>query len=640
MKTINIRVDEPRKPTTATPYIFILGENKPETDKVKMRLPSSIDFLKKKAKESLNIDSNVVYCYNIYGEHVNFIEDVKPGETIIVTNKGPSDSINIKTFSGRNDDDTFDIGVENGWDGEEISNISTGMRRNDKNQKRLASRNSGEDSGSRRKVYKSKPRGKEVSFVSRKSEITSSAMKSGIDTSVSKVLKERTDDNVSLEANLESLINSNVLSKEFYDKSLEEEEDDDTGEYMYTTEDASRSHNVESIFTMSSLYPEVNALLTQKLNDNPKMLGIYVKEIKKEKKYANKCFNYLLKQFLPPVRNKKQLTMQDEIQEMIKKILNKHRIIFPYGISYSFKTIIDGPKESGKSTILTLLFEQFYSDMCTARVEKRNFVFAINGQELMSHFTNIREFTKYYINSIFECIVMQRTGLSKHLRTLVSYMQSCAGSENINQPPPNFVKDEFFRTCSVALYQVALSIAFYPDEDDIQDYVNKIVLLPVAIAEAFGFSRTHVFIDNFDLVDKKLETEYGQVKILDSFNCLFNRTSFVAATKFNNCIENITDFDVVSTLGCHSSFFGDDKEFNVKFDGESKAIKITPKICCGCPAYIAMWENMCYEMDNDGDQEEVAANLIDNMHNLLSTIYDQGLLIKRIKQINPITIVL
>ena len=254
----------------------------------------------------------------------------------------------------------------------------------------------------------------------------------------------------------------------------------------------------------------------------------------------------------------------------------------------------------------------------------------------------------------FNQISLQRTGFSKYCKSVINYFASlfCMPDENIPQLPHLFMKDEYFKTAAKKLYSLALrihEISF--TNGDVDDWQTTLIMFPSLAAECFGFKNCHFFIDNIETLSVTAKTVTNDkemsLDILFSLKEVLNTHSYVicgnssatalALLSGTDGVDLIGKSDMLSTLGFSGSFYGSNQEFNIKFVNEKRTLRLTSNHCCGCPAFIAKWEEIWFAMNED---DEDFSETKSRMSELLHLIFREGTIIdNEIESVKPVSVV-
>ena len=347
------------------------------------------------------------------------------------------------------------------------------------------------------------------------------------------------------------------------------------------------------------------------------------------------------------LERRSRLTMLDEIEERVSEYIDQHRVMNSSLMCYQFNTVVCGPPQSGKSLLLSLLTEQIIAEAVASNAQRSNFFFVFDAAQLTLYTSNISLFLPKYIEMVFQSLALQRPGTKKYSRLLSNYLGTVVFSKEDSIPPPpmQFVKDENFRFSSEFLYQFAARLhqcVLYQSE--FEDWGTTVMMIPVYIAEAFGFKKVHFIIDNLEFMNTTVIAQDSVIELLECIKEVLVKHSYIVTGQnideifalFGNlgAADLLQNSDYLTTIGFNGTFYGDNREFIVSFEGEPRNHRITPKHCCGCPAYLAMWEEVIYAY------EENKEGAVDKMEFLLHHIFkDSPILSKPIKDIKPVSVV-
>ena len=315
------------------------------------------------------------------------------------------------------------------------------------------------------------------------------------------------------------------------------------------------------------------------------------------------------------------LTLCDEIINRTQDIISRHRTVTNGCIAYNLKTIIVGPRNSGKSTLLAFLLEKFLTELSVTQTWKRNFVFIFDAKKLASSFVSYIEFYNTFIYMIFESVKIQRPGFLPYLESICNYFKSIP--QNQEKPPTipkRFETNENFKGTARSLEQIGIELfKCIQDSTAFMAWHTNVLLMPSLVASAFGFTQIHYVIDNAEYLDAEFTPSQpfvgssDPIDIVEYFKYAISNSSFILSCEnvdeFLNVfgpredsVDLIRDADFVDVFGFESNnVYGNDTAFMVKFEDDPRTFKFTVEDCSGCPAFLSLWEEMCRESESNED---------------------------------------
>lgn len=368
--------------------------------------------------------------------------------------------------------------------------------------------------------------------------------------------------------------------------------------------------------------PAIKQMVNQYFESmDPRTQNFYLQASAEENLEQRYQFQNLISSLVHPTNliEKDGLILYDKIIERIDSIINHHRTITDGCVAYNFKTIIVGPRNSGKSTLLSFLTERFLMELSTAQIWKRNFIFVFDAKKLASSFSNYLDFYDTYVDMIFNSLQIQRPGFVPYVESICNYFKSIPRSKEQLQPIPKRLEtNEDFRLASRSLKQIAVELfKCARDSTAFMAWHTNVLLLPSLVSSAFGFTQIHYIIDNAEYLDAQftpLEPFTGvvdPVDIVEYFKYAISNSSFCISCESmfdfldiygprDDSVDLIRDAEFVDVFGFDAnSVNGKDMAFLVKFEGDKRTFKFTIEDCGGCPAYLAFWDEMCFEVEQN-----------------------------------------
>lgn len=342
-----------------------------------------------------------------------------------------------------------------------------------------------------------------------------------------------------------------------------------------------------------------------------------LKEEDKEQRYAFQNLIKYLTQYQLLIE-RENLTLCDDIIKRCQEIINRHRTVTNGCIAYNMKSIIVGPRNSGKSTLLAFLLEKFLTELSVTQTWKRNFVFIFDAKKLASSFVSYIEFYNTFIDMIFESVKIQRPGFLPYMESICNYFKSIP--QNLEKPPAipkRFETNESFKGTARSLEQIGIELfKCIQDSTAFMAWHTNVLLMPSLVASAFGFSQIHYVIDNAEYLDAEFTPSHpfvgssDPIDIVEYFKYAISNSSFILSCENmdeflsvfgpqEDSVDLIRDADFVDVFGFENDqVYGKDIAFMVKFEEDPRTFKFTVDDCGGCPAFLSLWEEMCRESEN------------------------------------------
>ena len=320
------------------------------------------------------------------------------------------------------------------------------------------------------------------------------------------------------------------------------------------------------------------------------------------------------------------LTLCGDMIKRANDIINRHRTITTGCVAYNLKSIIAGPRHSGKSTLLAFVAEQFLTELTIAQIWKRNFIFIFDAKKLAVSFSSYIEFYNAFVDLIFNLVRFQRPGFVPYVESVCNYFKGILQSQEPPKLPKRFETNEDFRSAARALKQIGLELyKCTQDPAAFMAWHTNVLLMPSLVASAFGFSQIHYIIDNAEYLDAEFAPSYPFVDTSDTIDIVEYFKYTISNASFAITCENLDEFievfgpredsvDLIHSaefddvFGFQGEVYGQDKAFMVKFEGDPRSFKFTVADCGGCPAFLSFWEEMCREVDDNNNDWNVPSS--------------------------------
>ena len=308
---------------------------------------------------------------------------------------------------------------------------------------------------------------------------------------------------------------------------------------------------------------------------------------------------------------------------------------FNTGTSFSHRHNIGviGPRQSGKSTFLSILTEEVLVDLAATDEWKKTFVFIADLNRVCALANDYAEFYHAIVALTCKLLEWQRPHFSKYLGMIQNYFNSITSLNCAPKFSKAFVVSEETRALSINLQKIADQLAgVWHDPNGLVSWLTSVISFPSAIAKAFDFRKTLTILDHFDASDvvvtgspDRFEDSKEVAFLADVFKFVTKNDNFILACQdqshFYSILPSISgdvnctlsDIELVSTIGLVPSQ-GDNRQFLVSFTGETSGYPFTVEACGGIPYFLQIWEELhkLYDEvekgDGDSDEKQIQMN--------------------------------
>jgi hypothetical protein len=311
------------------------------------------------------------------------------------------------------------------------------------------------------------------------------------------------------------------------------------------------------------------------------------------------------------------------INEMIGQarcILLEHRLSTRHRLNIG----VLGPRHSGKSTFLQLLYNELLLELIAIDQWKNTFVFVVDLASLASSAHNFVAFYRGIVAAIFLHLSWQRPHFRQHYRMIQAVFDGVTSGLNPPPFPKAFARDEETIGLAADLANLAGQLSrIWQTPDGLVSWLINVALLPRHIASIFGFSHTIVVLDHFDSLDVLFTPDQspfpdstGGIWLYDAIKVLLTNSDYIIAAQDENAFcgllpsgtaevsidlgETIT---YCSTLGLLSTDPAETDSFTVTFAEDPKAWNFASDVCGGAPGFLALWKDF-EETANTGNSDE------------------------------------
>jgi hypothetical protein len=332
-----------------------------------------------------------------------------------------------------------------------------------------------------------------------------------------------------------------------------------------------------------------------------------------------------------------------------KEIVARHRFSFAAGAAHACRLAVVGPRESGKSTFLSIIAKQVLLDMLATGDWKQTLVFSLDLAQFVPFLTDLGGLFKSMVRLTFQSLVAQLPLLLPHVSGLISAFEMAVGGKPLL--PKSIVLSQDFRGVIPALrHLLSLLTACWNDQDGLEPFLLNTFKLPMLVGDIFGYRNYFLIVDHLDLADTTLGaippfTEATvNVFVVEIIKFMLASSSFLVSCQESSLILNLfpaisdsTGIDLTDGLAFTSTLdvvplsSESNHEIIVSFEGENPQISLSQRHFGGCAAYLQSWAEINRQADrvdeaakNNGDVEECRLFLIAVIQKALQLLFIDG----------------
>ena len=331
-----------------------------------------------------------------------------------------------------------------------------------------------------------------------------------------------------------------------------------------------------------------------------------------------------------------------QISGYVKSVISKHRFWYPGGVDYGMHVAIIGPRQSGKSHVLTVFADEIMLEFAMNGLWKKTFFMFINFRLLGPFVNDVDMFYTHFVEEVLKSLVWQRPALEKWLPKLRSFFLAVTAPEPCPRIPINSRLYQENPHFAVSIQKILDRLwDLWNDPEALGPWLTTVFLLPSLISEAAGFTSVFYFIDNFEFADQDLwhpapfTESKDQCFVIEFFKFAIQRGNFVLTSENQERLQELltqielggTDLyhriDVVTLTNIITE--SDERVVKIDIQGENAPFQLTMAHCCGIPAYVALWKELNSAIDGgskgDAEDDEQQVLILVHAQHLLDTIF-------------------
>lgn len=308
-----------------------------------------------------------------------------------------------------------------------------------------------------------------------------------------------------------------------------------------------------------------------------------------------------------------------------------------------------GPRSSGKSTVLRIVFKKLLNMMAANGTLKHTFCFFIDAKDLLKD-TVLDIYLTIVRNTIAQ-MAAQRLDFRQHADLLLGYYEKFLTLDNITSLPPKFALEDDFRGAAFILQEMNETLfTTLNKQKDIERFMMNAIVIPLTFSQAFGYSKIVFGVDHMDVLDVNMpEAHYSsQVPLIEYFKMMISDGFYIISCedeeRLYSTLDSITEQSI--KLLSQTTFTpiydmdqddrnGNDVTFLLNVEGEKSSVQLRLGDCGGCSGYVSKWneiatdgKTMFYQLQKEKKQTrqimKMKLQLLKKLRTFASTIFEDN----------------
>ncbi|KAK8888609.1 hypothetical protein M9Y10_033340 [Tritrichomonas musculus] len=298
--------------------------------------------------------------------------------------------------------------------------------------------------------------------------------------------------------------------------------------------------------------------------------------------------------------------INEELNHMAIEILNGMEVD-------ELKFVIDGPRQSGKTTFLFIMAKQISRKLQLSDQSGKFLFFPLNFEYITHELTNPKNLLKIFLTTILNGLKYSDFKFLPHLPSIKQFFNNIVNT-NVPQLPSSLINVDIIDSNKLIEIGRKISNALHKNEvDSLKNYVKLLVSLPQEFASLFGFVAPFYIFDSFDYCDLIINPgpEY--------FTNSIHSVSFapILSSELNNGHYIVSLQDEERFFECFASQDAAllDIEYAIKENPDLPDISIfKPKLhftisdCHGYPGYITHYAKLVDSIRKFGENSSRKSN--------------------------------
>lgn len=343
--------------------------------------------------------------------------------------------------------------------------------------------------------------------------------------------------------------------------------------------------------------------------------------------------------------------ISSSLEGAIGELVTKGTFATLGGFNVNFKTLIVGPRSSGKSTYLKATARSVYKRLIASGQFRHTFLFNIDFEQIRDTFTDLVAFYNTIVEHTFTQVANQRVEFQPFVEQIIQYFKKLLLVDTCIQLPTKFSLQDDFRSAAFVLTELATNIFnAYKKSGLLSMFMTNVVTIPNFVARAFGFNRVLIIADHIDLADvlvpanEFVERDTQNMPIVEFIKLMLDDNQFIISCKDERhaieAIDLISDdsTDILSNTDIVSVIDSDKDEnhcadiyFKLQVLGQPQPTLLRLEDLGGCPGFLYRWDIIIsmaqqYIIEQRKDQnsrklKEIKLALITKIRELVSLVF-------------------
>jgi len=319
-----------------------------------------------------------------------------------------------------------------------------------------------------------------------------------------------------------------------------------------------------------------------------------------------------------------------------------------YGNKSVYKLGVVGPGKSGKSTLMSILFEELLLRLISNGEWKRTFIYIFDSSIILEKYNELESLYYYCLDTALLLLSIQKPCFTNHvnvLRTVFETIPNCTTAPFI--PKCMFSKTPDYKKFGINLQEISNDLFFkWNYSDSWFDLYCYILDFPRILSSAFGFTKCVFIMDDFDTLNKKvffasfLSRKSCLIYVDDVVKMIISQGSYMIGSKDQKSFlkrlyprfSQSRDISNIHFVSPYSIIPTSSKSIIlIYFESSPIPINFTQDSCGGVPYYVSVFDEMLKTINNTEDAEETQMLLISLAQQIVDGLYNSTIKVCRVQ---------
>ena len=266
------------------------------------------------------------------------------------------------------------------------------------------------------------------------------------------------------------------------------------------------------------------------------------------------------------------------------------------------KFVINGPPQSGKTTLLSLAALVFFQKLLIAKVAPNYLMVPINWKVQQGIINNPQKLYNFYVDITLNALKAVRLDLIPILPILQKWFESIIIMKSYGLFPPLVQNYTNFPHDKILEYGKKLHLAWFGGGAKFTEFMELLTQMPNTIAKIFDLTGVIYIIDHFDCCGYVVTKDSQSINLEHYISLAIKDCPFFVASQYDQDFDQYFEVEKYKTMTTVGIIQGYEAKSIIL---SNPSLQITFDMCNGCPGYCATFYRLIDIIDNAYDKPAI-----------------------------------